>query len=203
MIRYLAPLSLVALAACSQHDGDNPAPDETGAAAPAPAAAPSAGASSAALPADGETDGRAFRYTSLDDCKVVREEHEEMPYVETLCPGPAGWALRVSDSDARQNITVVTPEGKETSLELTRIGGGGFSSVGGTAEWRGPAGAGFEPDSLIVRYRVAEAPYPEPEASNLLAVDLAPRPCVVAKVAPGPAQNSIARNRADDPGICL
>ena len=127
----------------------------------------------------------------------------EMPFVETLCPGPAGWAVRVTDSDARQNLIVVPPEGTEDSLELSRIGGGGFSSLGETAEWRGPAGEPFVPDSLIVRYRVAEKPYPEPETSYLLAVDLRARPCVVARVAPGPAQNDIARARADDPGACL
>lgn len=126
-----------------------------------------------------------------------------MPFVETHCPGPADWALRVTDSDARQNLIVAAPDGTRTSLDLSRVGGGGFSSLGETAEWRGPAGEPFTPDSLIVRYQVAEQPYPAPEVSYLLAVDLAPRPCVVARVAPGPQQNAIARVRADDPGSCM
>ena len=151
----------------------------------------------------GEAGGRAYRYTSLADCEIVREEREEMPFVETLCPGPAGWALRVTESDARQNLIVVRPDGREASLELSRIGGGGFSSLGDTAEWRAAPGPDFAPDSLIVRYQVAERPHPEPETAYLFAVDLVPRPCVVARVAPGPAQNDIARARADDPGACL
>ena len=184
----------LALSACSSQESD---------------AATAATDSAAADPADessetsAESAGRTQRYTSLADCEVVREARGEMPFVETLCPGPAGWAVRVTDSDARQNLIVVPPEGTEDSLELSRIGGGGFSSLGETAEWRGPAGEPFVPDSLIVRYRVAEKPYPEPETSYLLAVDLRARPCVVARVAPGPAQNDIARARSDDPGACL
>ena len=183
------------LAACSSEESGaaDQATPETMAEAPAHA-----------LPApENDVPGRAYRHTSLAGCEVVREEHEEMPFVETLCPGPAGWALRVTDSDARQNLVVVAPGGREASLELSRIGGGGFSSLGETAEWRGPAGPDFAPDSLIVRYRVAESPPPEPETAYLLAVDLAPRPCVVSRVAPGPAQNEVARARADDPGACL
>ena len=183
------------LAACSseQSGAADQATPETMAEAPAHA-----------LPApENDVPGRAYRHTSLAGCEVVREEREEMPFVETLCPGPAGWALRVTDSDARQNLVVVAPGGREASLELSRIGGGGFSSLGETAEWRGPAGPDFAPDSLIVRYRVAAKAPPEPETASLLANDLTPRPCVVARVAPGPAQNEVARARADDPGTCL
>lgn len=196
MKRIAVPLAAaLGLVACSS--------EESGAADPVE---PEAVAQPAAEPAPGEPSeatGRAFRYTSLAECEVVREEREEMPFVETLCPGPAGWALRVTDSDARQNVIVVAPGGREASLELSRIGGGGFSSLGETAEWRGSAGPDFAPDSLIVRYRVAENPHPEPETAYLLVVDLAPRPCVVARVAPGPARNEVARARADDPGTCL
>ena len=201
MTRIIAAAAgLVALAACSSEAPDAPDPAETATAANEVAAAQPPEVSP---DGSGEADGRAWRYTSLADCEVVREEREEMPFVETLCPGPAGWAVRVTDSDARQNLIVVPPGGREASLDLSRIGGGGFSSVGPTAEWRGRSGAEFTPDSLIVRYSVAEAPHPEPETSYLLAVDLTPRPCVVARVAPGPAQNAIARARADDPGSCL
>ena len=183
------------LVACASEVSGAAAPDVPEAAAQQ-AAEPAPGAS-------GKADGRAYRYTSLAECELVREERGEMPFVETLCPGPAGWALQVTDSDARQNLIVVPPDGREASLELSRIGGGGFSSLGPTAEWRGPAGEPFAPDSLIVRYRVAEKPHPEPETAYLLAIDLGPRACVVARVAPGPAQNDIARARADDPGACL
>lgn len=194
MSRVIVLGAAALLAACSSEEtgaADEVAPEPSEARAdPAPAS-----------PA--EVAGRAFRYTSIAECEVLREEREEMPFVETLCQGPAGWALRVTDSDARQNLVVVPPGGHDASLELSRIGGGGFSSLGDTAEWRGPGGADFKPDALIVRYSVAEEPYPAPETAYLLVVDLAPRPCVVARVAPGPAQNDIARARADDPGACL
>lgn len=193
MKRIIAIAAATLLTACSSEESgaaDEVAPD-------------SSGTTADLSPAPPEIAGRAYHYTSLAECKVVREEREEMPFVETLCPGPAGWALRVTDSDARQNLIVVPPDGRDASLELSRIGGGGFSSLGETAEWRGPTGSDFKPNALIVRYRVAENPPPEPETAYLLVVDLAPRPCVVARVAPGPAQNDIARARADDPGACL
>jgi hypothetical protein len=195
MTRIMALGAAALLAACSSEESgaaDEVTPDTV---AEVPAHDPPA-------PANG-VPGRAYHYTSLAECEVVREEREEMPFVETLCQGPAGWALRVTDSDARQNLVVVPPDGRDASLELSRIGGGGFSSLGDTAEWRGPTGSNFRPDALIVRYRVAENPHPEPETAYLLVVDLAPRPCVVARVALGPAQNEIARARADDPGACL
>lgn len=194
MKRIIALAAATLLTACSSEESgaaDGVAPDSSGTTADLSPAPPA------------EMAGRAYRYTSLAECEVVREEREEMPFVETLCQGPAGWALRVTDSDARQNLVVVPPDGRDASLELSRIGGGGFSSLGDTAEWRGPTGSNFRPDALIVRYRVAENPHPEPETAYLLVVDLAPRPCVVARVAPGPAQNDIARARADDPGACL
>ena len=194
MKRIIALAAATLLTACSSEESgaaDEVAPDSSGTTAELSPAQPA------------EIAGRAYHYTSLAECEVVREEREEMPFVETLCQGPAGWALRVTDSDARQNLVVVQPDGRDASLELSRIGGGGFSSLGDTAEWRGPTGSNFRPDALIVRYRVAENPHPEPETAYLLVVDLAPRPCVVARVAPGPAQNDIARARADDPGACL
>ena len=113
MIRIIALGAATLLAACSSEESGaaDQATPETMAEAPAHA-----------LPApENDVPGRAYRHTSLAGCEVVREEREEMPFVETLCPGPAGWALRVTDSDARQNLVVVAPGGREASLELSRI----------------------------------------------------------------------------------
>lgn len=152
----------------------------------------------------GEAGGRTHRFTSLENCRIEREEHEEMPFVETRCEGLGGYDLKVTESDARNNLIVVAPGGAETSLELSRIGGGGFSGVGKTAEWRGTVeGERFEPDAFVVRFEVAEEPYPAPETSYLLAVRLAPTPCVVGKIAPGPRQNERARVLADGRASCL
>ena len=185
------------LAACS---GEAPREEEAPTTAAAPAPAPAA-TEATTSPDAGE--GRAYRYTSLVGCELLRENREEGGFFETMCPGLGGYRLRLTESDLRQNLAIVAADGGETDLALGRIGGGGFSSLGPTAEWRGPAGEPFAPDSLIVRYRVAEKPHPEPETAYLLAIDLGPRACVVARVAPGPAQNDIARARADDPGACL
>lgn len=196
MTRLVFLLTLAALAACSQQPaGDALAPaSETRAASPA-AAAPEPPAR--AVPR------RTHRYTALTGCKLVREEHEEMPFSEVLCAGPGGWALRIADSDARQTMAVVAHSGEETSLDLSPISAGAFNSFGPTAEWRGAAREPFTPDSLIVRFRVAEQPHPAPETTYLLAVRLSPRPCVLSKVAPGPVQNDSARASADDPGACI
>lgn len=192
MARFALLPTLVALAACSPQPAGDAAPaNEMATAAPASEATPRA------------VRGRAFRYTPLTGCQLVREEREEMPYTETLCAGPAGWALRIADSDARQTLAVVAPGGEETRIDLSRVSGGAFNSFGQTAEWRGPAGEPFAPDSLIVRFNVAEEPHPAPETAYLLAIRLAPTPCLIAKVPPGPGQNDAAREAADGERDCL
>lgn len=88
--------------------------------------------------------------------------------------------------------------------EATRSGG--FSSLGSTVEWRGQGrGRSFRPDALILRYvAVEDVEHPELPTSYLLTVSLANRrPCVTAKVPPGPAQNERARRIADGPAACL
>ncbi len=114
---------------------------------------------------------------------------------------------RIADSDSRQSMTLVDPGGSPHDMSTARIGGGGFSSFGTSVEWRGDQVSGggdrFDPDSLIVRYEVAERPHPAPETSYLLVAKLAPTPCIVARVPPGSGQNDSARSAADDPGACL
>lgn len=126
-----------------------------------------------------------------------------MPYIERECAGPGTFTLRISDSDARQRMALIGPSNEAVALPLNRIGGGGFSSFGQTAEWRGPSGTPFAPDSLIVRFDVAEQPYPAPETSYLLVARLGRDQCLVAIVPPGLGQNDSARARADAPGACL
>ena len=184
-------LALVAsLAACSAEPADD---REAG--APAEAGAPTVDA--------GGAPGRAHEYTRLSDCRTVREETEEGQFLEQECPGAGGYRLKMTVGDLRANIHVIGLDGKETSLDLSRIGGGGFSALGETLEWRGPAGDPLAPDSLIVRYNVVEDPESNVEVSYLLPVRLAQEPCVIGKVAPGAAQNARARDVADAGGTCL
>lgn len=193
MIRVLALPALTLLAACSPAD-ESPAPPEATGSPTTPSAS--------SEPTQSPVPGRAHRYTALTGCQLVREEREEMPYTETLCAGPAGWSLRISDSDARQTLAVVAPDKRETRIDLSRVSGGAFNSFGKMAEWRGPAGEPFAPDSLIVRFQVAEQPHPAPEVAYLLAIHLGPAPCLIAKVAPGPSQNEAARTAADGSKAC-
>jgi hypothetical protein len=199
MIQRLAAAALaLTLAACS---GETPREEEARAPAPAPTAT---AAQATASPAPDAGDARAYRYTQLEGCELLRENREEGGFFEHMCPGLGGYRLRLTESDLRQNLAVIAPDGTETGLELGRIGGGGFSTLGGRVEWRGEVdGEEFAPDSLVVRFQVAEQPYPAPETSYLLPVRLAPTPCVTGKIAPGPQQNQRARTAADDPGSCL
>lgn len=200
---FIAASTLALLAACSQEPSSSaPAAGDTAAATAVPTAAVP-DAPEATPSADPEVSGRRHQYTSLKGCTVVREEREEMPFIETECRGPGGHALRIADSDARQRMTLIPPTSEPYRLPLDRIGGGGFSSFGVTAEWRGPASGPFEPDSLVVRYNVAENPYPAPETSYLLIVRLGADPCLVAAIPPGPGQNAAARSAADRPGACM
>ena len=193
----IAPLLLL-LAACSgEAPKEEEAPTTPATGTPTPAA-PETVTSPDAVP------GRAYRYTELEGCELLRENREEGGFFETMCPGLGGYRLRLTESDLRQNLAIVAADGGETDLALGRIGGGGFSSLGRRGEWRGAAeGASFAPDAFIVRFQVAEEPYPAPETSYLLAVRLTPAPCVVGRIAPGPGQNEAARAAADEPGPCI
>ena len=155
---------------------------------------------------------RTSQYTRTDKCRTIERNEEEGGWSVQVCPGLGGYRLRVTEGDLRQNVVVQFPgkgnrRGGERSLALAEAtGSGGFSSIGETVEWRGSgAGRAFRPDALILRYIVVENPeQPEKPASYLLTVSLANRrPCVTAKVAPGPAQNERAHAIADGPAPCL
>lgn len=154
---------------------------------------------------------RISRFTRLksSDCKVLEEERGEGPYVLLGCPGSGAYGLLLAASDARENLMLQSPgrTGKDqaVSLDLSRIGSGGFSRLGETAEWRGPADGVFKPDSLIVRFHVVENPdTPAKETGYLLAFALRDgKPCLVAKVAPGAGQNETARRAVDGSLACM
>jgi hypothetical protein len=140
----------------------------------------------------------AGRYTSIDpaSCRLIEQNIEEGGYSRHACDGLAGYRLEISESDLRQDIVVIAPDGRRSELGLSDIvAKGAFNSLGKTAEWRGAAS---RPTALIVRLNVARGPEPtQPDISNLVVARLAPQPCVVAVTPPGPGQNAAARQRAD------
>jgi hypothetical protein len=165
-------------------------------------ASPAPTASASAAPA------RVSQYTSLANCKLIEESSEgEGDYSLHACPGLAGYGLKLSEDDLRQDLWVQLPGGGEESLALSEVTkSGGFSRIGDNVEWRGKEEGGqFRPDALIVRYFVVENPdTPEKETSYLLAVSLAgAKPCVTGKLQPGPDQNERARQAADREMTCL
>lgn len=159
------------------------------------------------LPTAAAAAPRVSQYTRTDKCRTIELNEDEGGWSVQLCPGLAGYRLRVTEGDLRQNVVVLLPRGGERSLALSEATQtGGFSSLGPTVEWRGTGtGRSFRPDALILRYSVVEdAEHPERPTSYLLTVSLADRrPCVTAKVAPGPGQNERARRIADGPAACL
>jgi len=192
-LRFALPLLAAAfVVACS----DSPDAD------PQAEPSPSEAATSPAAVADA---GRAFRYTSLDDCPLLRSAPEEAGFYEYECPGEGGFKLKLVEADLRQNIMVVPPGGgEERSLDLAALSGGGFSELEDLVEWRGTMESGaFKPDALILRQEVAEGSEGQEDTSYLIAVKLAGTPCAVARIAPGPGQNEQARAAADGAGSCL
>lgn len=193
----LLPLAALA-AACSP--ADDPSEGES-TAAPTPDAMAGRSPSRAAASDD---DGRS-RYTRLTDCRLLRSAPEEAGFYEHECPGEGGYRLRLTEADLRDNVVVRGPGGREGDLALPVLADGAFSSVGETAEWRGDgAGDSFAPEALILRHTVMEDPDPAvPEVSYLVVARLGDAPCVVARIAPGPEQNRLARAAADGGGDCL
>ena len=138
-------------------------------------------------------------YTELGEarCRIVEENKEEGPYWLRRCPGHAGWQLDWSDSDLRQGLTLISPQGRETELNLSDlVAKGAFNSLGKTVEWRGQSP--HQPKVLIVRMNVANGVEPRlPDISRLAVVRLTRTPCLVAVIEPGPGQNDRAREVAD------
>ena len=141
-------------------------------------------------------------YTPIGDkqCRTLKSAEAGDDGFEARCRGTAGYSLILSEGDLRQNITVITPKGREHSLELWSTVSSGFSSVGPKVEWRLTTQNGKAvPVALIIRYNANE----DPEAPNKLLSYLAVAKitaneiCVTEKIAPGPKANEDARRAAD------
>ena len=138
-------------------------------------------------------------YTPIGDkqCRTIKSAEAGDEGYEARCPGTAGYTLLLSEGDLRQNITVITPQGKQHSLDLWSVVSGGFSSVGPKAEWRLDKTAG--PVALILRYNASEDPEkPDKRTSYLAVTKITPTEiCVIEKISPGPTANEDARRAAD------
>ena len=142
----------------------------------------------------------ASRFTSVkaQDCRTLEYTAEEAGFWRRACPGEGGYKVETTEGDLRQNMIVIAPDGKRTSLDLIRLIGSGFSEIGETLEWRGGAATPFRPRTLTLRYKVFEDPGQPSRATSYLAVaKLDGTPCIVAKIRPGAAQSAEARRVAD------
>ena len=141
-------------------------------------------------------------YTPLGEkqCRTIKSAEAGDEGYEGRCPGTAGYTLLLSEGDLRQNITVISPQRKQHSLELWDVISGGFSSLGPKAEWRiAKQNRKSIPVALILRYNVNEDPdKPEKRTSYLAVAKITPSEiCVVDKISPGPTANEDARRSAD------
>jgi hypothetical protein len=138
-------------------------------------------------------------YTNLGDkfCRLIKSDATEAGEYFGRCPGTGGYHLLLAEGDLRQNLTVVTPLGKQHSLELWTIVSSAFSSLGQKAEWRVK---GQKPIALIVRYNASEdVDHPDNRTSFLVVTKITPAEiCVTHKIAPGPRANEEARELADE-----
>jgi len=134
-------------------------------------------------------------YTSLEPgtCRNLVTDPSGSGWVQDLCGGASGYQLLVEEGDLRQNVTVLRG-GTRTSLNLWTVVGSSFSSLGPRAEWRLRNGV---PVALIVRYNLSDPEDAVKTTSYLVVARLGARPCVVARIAPGPQQNVRARQVAD------
>ena len=141
-------------------------------------------------------------YTPIGDkqCRTIKSAEAGDDGFEARCRGTAGYTLILSEGDLRQNITVITPKGKEHSLDLWSVVSGGFSSVGPKAEWRiATQNNKPVPVALILRYNANDdAEKPDKLTSYLAVAKITPTEiCVTEKILPGPTANEDARRAAD------
>jgi hypothetical protein len=138
-------------------------------------------------------------YTPLGEkqCRAIKSAEAGDEGYEARCRGTAGYTLILSEGDLRQNITVITPKGKQHSLGLWTVISGGFSSLGPSAEWR--IDKASAPVALILRYNASENPdQPEKLTSYLAVTKITPTEiCVTDKISPSATANEDARRAAD------
>ncbi|MFO0739690.1 MAG: hypothetical protein U0270_27575 [Labilithrix sp.] len=75
-------------------------------------------------------------FTPMENCTVTASSDEGDGWSESACTGTSGYSLGIDSGDLRDNVIVNTPSGKKVDLEIWGLGGGGFSHVGPTADWR-------------------------------------------------------------------
>lgn len=131
-------------------------------------------------------------------CKTIEVDKETGSSTQ-ICPGVAGYKLLVLDDDARQSITVVSPDGKNHPLDFWHVVTHAFSTVGNKAEWRLTRSKGqLSPVALIVRVKASESGKPMSLTSYLAVVKVTPEKiCVTHKIPPGAKANENARHAAD------
>lgn len=141
-------------------------------------------------------------YTDLASakCKTLKTDQETRASTQS-CPGIAHYRLLVHDDDARQSVTVVSPDGKEHDLDFWDVVTHGFSSVGQKAEWRVVRSKRkLAPIALIVRVNANEdAANPNRITSYLTVTKLTPEKiCVTHKISAGVNANTQARRAGDE-----
>ena len=179
------------LVSCSEGPETAPTEDQR-----APPLAKSEPTPSSGKPAAG---GRRSEYTALDpaSCKLIEENKDEGPYWLRHCKGAAGYSVEWSESDLREGLELIAPDGRREELRLSDIvAKGAFNSLGPRIEWRGQANG--RPDTIVVRMFVANGADPSKPDRSLLALSRLKSPaCVVAIVEPGPRQSEEAHRIAD------
>lgn len=139
-------------------------------------------------------------YTDIfsSKCRTIKVDKETGSSTQ-ICPGIAGYKLLALEDDARQSITVVTPDGKHHPLDVWQVITYAFSSVGSKAEWRVVRSKGkVSPVALIVRVNASEGENPIRLTSFLAVVKVTPEKiCVTHKIPQGAKANETARHAAD------
>jgi len=139
------------------------------------------------------------RYSSLDECTIIRSNPNE-DWSVSRCPGRGGYGLVLNYGDARDALQITKMGGPTADIDLASHSGGGFNALGETIEWRGKIEfERFFPSALIVRNTVSENPEDSTQQTALLAVIDLKQSCLVALVRPTANQNAAARAIADGP----
>lgn len=191
------------MAGCSQSKDEVVNAEAPNAAMPADAAIEAGATDNPAASLKSEVSGNISQFTTNDlkACRIVEKNEGEGGYFRYRCPGARGYNYELVESDLRQSLVILAPGGRRDNVELSAfVGGGGFSTIGKTFEWRGPAGR--PPRTLTVRYNVNEKPDPKaPPTSYLIVIDLAAAACAMRAIGPGPQQSEQARAFADLPKL--
>src|SRR4029453_11509510 len=105
------------------------------------------------LQSGAQTIGSSYTSTDPKHCRVTSAGNGVDDSTIRVCPGTAGYVVRISEDDLRESVSVRRNRLGASREPAAKTSFGAFNSTTNTVEWRGIAG---KPFAIIHRWHIAD-----------------------------------------------